>query len=146
MSFISKLFKKETKRKTAKRSIGDIGEDVACEHLASLGYKILARNVQISHKEIDIVAEDDQYTLIVEVKTTSMSKSLADSQGKRPRDNIDREKAKNVLSAARSWCSRNYTGRSPRVDVIEVYLGDTPPTLTHIENAINTRTLYRKRR
>ena len=146
MSFISKLFKKETKRKTAKRSIGDIGEDIACEHLASLGYEIIARNVQISHKEIDIVAENDDYTVIVEVKTTSMKRSEAEALCKRPSDNVDREKAKNVMSAAKSWCSRNYTGRTCRIDVIEVYLGDTPPTITHIENAINTRTLYRKRR
>lgn len=149
MNIISKLFSSKNSsvhKKTQKRTIGDLGEDIACKHLMSLGFDIIARNVQISHKEIDIVAEDDEYTLIVEVKSSSKSKADADAVGMRPSDNVDREKAKNVMAAARAYSDRNYTGRSVRIDVIEVYLGDTPPTVIHLENAINARTLCRKRR
>ena len=149
MSIFDKLFKQKKQRtlkKTQKRSVGDLGEDTACEYLHSLGFEIVARNVQISHKEIDIVAEDDTYTLIVEVKSSSKTKAEADGQGSRPSDNVDREKALNILSAAQTWKNRSYTGREVRIDVIEVYLGDTPPTVVHLENAINTQMLYRKRR
>ena len=149
MRFLSKLFKRKnnkTLRKTFCRRIGDIGEDIACEYLSSLGYNIIARNVQFSHKEIDIVAEDNDYTVIVEVKTLSCTQSYAQSEGKRASNQIDREKAYNVMSAARSWHMHNYSGRAPRIDVIEVYLGDNPPKIVHLENAINERTLYRKRR
>lgn len=145
MSFLS-LFKKEPSQKTLKRRIGDKGEDAACSYLCALGYEIIARNAQFSHKEIDIVAQNDEFSLIVEVKTISKSKAEADAEGIRPSDNIDREKMHNVISAAKAWKTKNYTGRQIRIDVIEVYLGDTPPTIIHIENAINTRTLYRKRR
>lgn len=149
MSFLSKLFNKKDNtaaKKTFRRKIGDIGEDIACEYLNSLGYNIISRNAQFSHKEIDIVAENDEYTVIVEVKTLSCTQTHAETEGKRASNQIDREKAYNVMSAARSWCLRNYSGRTPRIDVIEVYLGDVPPKIVHLENAINERTLYRKRR
>ena len=149
MSILSKLFKAdptEQKAKTQKRRIGDRGEDIACKHLSTLGYEIIARNVQISHKEIDIVAENDQFTVIAEVKTLSTTREHAETVGNRASDKIDRQKTENLLYAAKVWCNRNYTGRTPRIDVIEVYLGDDPPAVVHIENAINERTLYRKRR
>ncbi len=149
MRFISNLFNKKkvpAVKKTARRTVGDIGEQIACEHLISLGYEIIARNAQISHKEIDIVAENDEYTVIAEVKTLSKTKREAEESKNRASDKIDREKAENVLSAAKAWCAHNYTGRTPRIDVIEVYLGDTPPSVVHMENAINKQTLYRKRR
>ncbi len=149
MKFLSKLFSKNAApqaKKTEKRTIGDIGEDIACEYLRSKGYKIIERNAQISHKEIDIVAENEEYTVIVEVKTLSITEEQAQIEGRRPSDSIDRAKAQNVLYAASAWCSKHYSGRSPRVDVIEIYLGNDVPRVVHIENAINSQTLYRKRR
>ena len=146
MSFLSKLFKREQKIPTKKRKTGDEGEQIASEYLSSLGYNVIRRNVRISHKEIDIIAENDDYTVIVEVKTISASYRDATQQCLRPSDNITRAKIQNILYAAKSWCTRNYTGKPPRIDVIEVYLGDTPPKVVHIENAINNRALYRKRR
>ncbi len=149
MSFLTHLFKPKSPSgtsKTFRRRIGDIGEDIACKYMSKEGYAILARNVQVSHKEIDIIAENDEYTVIVEVKTLSVTKEHAETIGGRASEQIDREKAQNVLDAAKVWCNRNYSGRTPRIDVIEVYLGDDPPSVVHIENAITERTLYRKRR
>ena len=145
MSLLS-LFKKNKSEKTAKRRTGDMGEDIAAEHLKTLGYEIIDRNVQLSHKEIDIVAQNDEYTLIVEVKTISRSKKEADLAGVRPSDNIDRAKMQNLIYAANRWNTKNYSGRQLRIDVIEVYLGDIPAMVVHTENAINPSTLYRKRR
>lgn len=148
MSIFSNLFRSGSKAgsKTQKRMIGDIGEDAACKYLTEHGYDVIARNEQVSHKEIDIVAENDDYTVIVEVKTLSVKRTYAETVGKRASEQIDREKTKNLLYAAKTWCNRNYSGRTPRIDVIEVYLGDDPPSIVHIENAINESTLYRKRR
>ncbi len=149
MNFLTKLFKGKKENianKTFRRRIGDIGEDIACEHLISEGFEIIARNVRYSHKEIDIVAEDNEYTVIVEVKTLSSTRRFAESEGKRASNQIDHEKARNVMLAAERWCRNNYNGRTPRIDVIEVYLGDEVPSVVHIENAINNRTLYRRRR
>ena len=141
---LSELFKR--KSKTQKRKTGDRGEQLACEYLAELGYEIIARNAQISHKEIDIVAENDEYTVIVEVKTLSKSYAEAQAESVRPSDNIDYTKMQNLLYAAQYWKNRHYTGRCVRIDVIEVYLRDEPPKVVHIQDAVNKLTLYRKRR
>lgn len=140
------IFKKQTDNTPQKRCVGELGESIACNYLSSLGFEIIARNVHISHKEIDIVAENDEYTLIVEVKTVSKSKKDAQEQSMRPSDNIDKAKMQNLIYAQKGWRTKYYSGRTVRIDVIEVYLGDTPPSVVHIENAVNNRTLYRKRR
>ncbi len=147
---LSSLFlKKEDgniKAKTQRRHIGDIGEDIACEYLISLGYSIVGRNIQISHKEIDIVAEDDYTTVIVEVKTLSHTKEYAESCAHRASEQIDREKAQNILCAAQIYTKAHYNGKETRIDVIEVYLGGSSPEIVHTENAINKLMLNRRRR
>ena len=91
------IFKKQTDNNPQKRCVGELGESIACNYLSSLGFEIIARNVHISHKEIDIVAENDEYTLIVEVKTVSKSKKDAQEQSMRPSDNIDKAKMQNLI-------------------------------------------------
>ena len=51
--------------------IGKNGEDIACEYLEKLDYKILERNIRFSRNcELDIIALDKKNTLVViEVKT-----------------------------------------------------------------------------
>ncbi|MCL5784756.1 MAG: YraN family protein [Patescibacteria group bacterium] len=50
-------------------NIGNSGEDLACEYLKNLGYKILERNYRIRGGEIDIIARDKDELVFVEVKT-----------------------------------------------------------------------------
>ncbi|MBI2022648.1 YraN family protein [Candidatus Daviesbacteria bacterium] len=47
---------------------GNKGEDLACQYLQNLGYKILKRNFLIRGGEIDIVARDADVLVFVEVK------------------------------------------------------------------------------
>ena len=51
-----------------KRQVGNKGEDLACDYLKNLGYKILTRNFTIRGGEIDIVARDREELVFVEVK------------------------------------------------------------------------------
>lgn len=51
-----------------KRKIGGDAEDLACEYLIRLGYKILDRNFLIRGGEIDIVALEGVWLVFVEVK------------------------------------------------------------------------------
>jgi putative endonuclease len=57
--------------KTAKRTIGDTGEDVACKYLESKGYRVLERNYLRPWGEIDIIAEQAKKLYFVEVKSVS---------------------------------------------------------------------------
>ena len=40
------------------RSIGDAAEALVADHLAALGWQILARNLRLGRKEVDILAAD----------------------------------------------------------------------------------------
>lgn len=137
---------KKIKEKTARRTVGDIGEDIACRYLAEHGYVVVDRNARVSHKELDIIAEDDDHTVIVEVKTLSLTREQAEGESHRASEQIDREKAANLLSAAKAYTSRHYNGKTARIDVIEVYLGSKEPEIVHIKNAITRSTLNRHRR
>ena len=44
-----------------KKQIGARGEELAAEYLVSEGYTITARNLHVSHDEIDIIAENEGY-------------------------------------------------------------------------------------
>ncbi|HEX8932313.1 MAG TPA: YraN family protein [Patescibacteria group bacterium] len=57
---VKDLFKQEEGRR---------GEDLACEYLKKLNFKIIERNFRIRVGEIDIVAIDDLTLVFVEVKT-----------------------------------------------------------------------------
>ena len=59
--------------KTEKQLQGFAGEDMAAKLLQEKGYKILARNWRCGHLEVDIIAETDDYLVIVEVKTRKRS-------------------------------------------------------------------------
>jgi putative endonuclease len=52
-----------------RKHLGQWGEDEAAKYLGKLGYKIIARNVRLSHKELDIIAWKNKITVFVEVKT-----------------------------------------------------------------------------
>jgi putative endonuclease len=47
---------------------GRLAEARAAEHLASLGYEILARNARTRHGELDLIARDRRALVFVEVK------------------------------------------------------------------------------
>ena len=51
------------------QKIGNFGEKLAKNYLIKNGYKILAINKQVSHKEIDIIANINDFFIFVEVKT-----------------------------------------------------------------------------
>lgn len=53
---------------TSNRSVGNFGENLACQFLQQKGYKILCRNYTIRGGEIDIIAQDKDCLVFVEVK------------------------------------------------------------------------------
>lgn len=49
-------------------NFGKEGEQLAVEHLKKKGYKIIERNYRTPFGEIDIIAKDRDYLVIIEVK------------------------------------------------------------------------------
>ena len=78
---------------TAKRQLGNIGEEQAVRYLLEKGYILLGRNAQASHHEIDIVMLDGSCLVFVEVKTRRTD-TYCD-----PMRAVDDEKLWNLLEA-----------------------------------------------
>jgi putative endonuclease len=56
---------------TIKKTIGNYGEQLACDFLIRRGYQIIDRNKKIGRREIDIITANNGVVIFVEVKTTA---------------------------------------------------------------------------
>ncbi len=110
-------------------SLGQTGESLAVSFLEKAGYKIRHRNWKYGKREIDIVAEKDDFIVFVEVKTRTDDKWMD------PRDAITREKQKSIIYAADWYIRINNINKESRFDVIIVMGKEEPFSIDHIENA-----------
>lgn len=121
--------------------IGRLGEDSAARFLKKNKYKILERNIHISHNEIDIIALSKKQKVIafVEVKARSVDKELY-SQFGTPASAVTKEKQRRTIEAAKGYLkgSKRFFGFQPRFDVVEIYLDKADfkvIKINYIENA-----------
>ena len=98
---------------------GTAGETAACEFLVQNGYRILQRNYRVSHKEIDIIAENEKYIVFVEVKTR-IETSYA-GYG-RHASAVTAKKRAHLAHAAQAYMKSHPSEKFYRLDVIEVLL------------------------
>lgn len=123
---------------------GKEGEDAAARFLAEAGHRLIARNLRVGNKEIDILSEDGEYLVFTEVKTRAPE---TDGDALRPGHAVGREKKNNLLEAVRRYCRTNNPALIPRIDVVEVYLSENgEPRIEHIRAAVTQRDRRPKRR
>lgn len=97
------------------RQIGDKAEDLACEYLTNLGYKIVDRNYQIRGGEIDIVTKKDEILVFVEVKAR-----YSHVYGT-PQESITAWKLKALLRTAQFYIQKINWGNKPyRLDLLAI--------------------------
>jgi putative endonuclease len=93
--------------KTAKRELGDKGEEVVCKYLEGKGYKVIERNYWKPWGEIDIIAEKGSKISFVEVKTVSRELSAVSgsrvTSAYRPEDNMHPAKIKRLHRAIQTY-------------------------------------------
>ncbi len=95
--------------KTAKRNIGDVGEEVACNYLQKRGDRVVERNYWKPWGEIDIVVERQNKLVFVEVKSVSRESVGGSSQefaswGRiRPEENMHMGKLKRLHRAIQTY-------------------------------------------
>ena len=111
------------------QSLGKRGEELAAGYLVSKGYRILHRNWISGRKEIDIVAENDEYVVFAEVKTRSRKMNL------HPGELVTREKQRLLLLAADSYIMKYNIRKESRFDVIFIISGDNSYEVDHREAA-----------
>ncbi len=113
------------------KEFGDLGETMACDFLISQGYKIRDRNWFFRKKELDVIAETNDFLVFVEVK------SRMDTCLENPTRAITKAKKRYLLEAANAYIEEKKIDKEARFDVITVLLDKQGnPTLKHYKEAI----------
>ena len=114
-----------------RRSDGSGFEDLASSYLEAKGYRILARNVYILRKEVDIVAADGDTIVFIEVKGR---RSTAFGF---PAEAVGVRKQRHLVRLAEAYLRREgLWNRACRFDVVGVTLDSHgAPLFDHVENA-----------
>ena len=115
---------------------GRVGERAAAKLLRKNKYKIINKNLHVSHNEIDIIAENKEYLVFVEVKTRSV-RDENDYGFFVPSQSVTKQKRQRTITAARAFLSKYKKLRQPRFDVIEVYLNKDTNKVIKINHIIN---------
>lgn len=115
------MFSRETDNRTAKRKVGDFGEDFFVKHLVKHKYKVLGRNYFKKWGEIDIIAEKDDVIHFFEVKTVVVKKSVSQYD---PEENVHFWKKKRLARAVESYLAEKHIpeNASWQIDVGAVFL------------------------
>ena len=110
-------------------SLGKNGERLAIKYLRENGYRVLEKNWVTGRKEIDIIAEDDEFIVFIEVKTRMVDFQL------HPRDAVSVPKQRNIIYAAQTYIQRNECDKEARFDIISIIFDGKNYDLEHIKDA-----------
>lgn len=127
----SQVFQEQKTRKQLADEKAKEGEEIACKHIASLGYRIVKRNFRFGRVgEIDIVAYEGDVLVFVEVKTRS------DYSFGTPEASITPRKQAQLKRVARSYYYVNgIQDQVCRFDAIAVELIGKKVEIRHHKNA-----------
>ncbi len=112
-----------------KKALGKKGEELAVNYLKNEGLRILETNWIHKHKEIDIIAETDNFLVIVEVKSRNIN--FVESPG----EMINRKKQYFLIEAAEAYVFKYNIEKETRFDVIIIVFDHQRSTITHIDDA-----------
>lgn len=111
--------------------LGALGEQLAVDHLSSLGLTVLDRNWRCRYGELDIIAADcvSRTVVFVEVKTRTSDLFGGVEQAVTP------EKVRRVRRLAGLWLAgHDGSWAAVRIDVIGVRIGrQRTPEVTHLQ-------------
>lgn len=108
---------------------GKEGERLAVEFLIRSGYEILETNWRFKKAEIDIIAQNEQVTAVIEVKSRS---SIAFGQ---PQDFVNPKKIKLLLTAVNAYFEQKNLTSEVRFDIISIYKKENKLHLEHLVDA-----------
>lgn len=106
---------------TDRQRLGRLGEDAVVRRYADMGFAVEARNLHLSHNEIDLILKSDTHLVFVEVKTRHAVPGARSRFG-RPADAVNKAKRTRTVEAAKAYLREHPTPLQPRIDVAEVYV------------------------
>lgn len=117
---------------TARRAVGRRGEEIAARHLEAQGLVVRATNWRCARGELDIVAADGPWLVLVEVRTR---------RGQRfgtPEESIGRTKRRKLAAVAECYVQESRWPGPWRIDVVAVALAPDGSVVrvTHYPGAI----------
>jgi putative endonuclease len=109
--------------------LGDLGEELAVEHLVKNGYDILERNYTYQKAEVDIIAQKGDTLVVVEVKTRSTT------DFGNPQDFLKPKQIKRLVMAVDAFINENDLDVEVRFDIIAIVIEGKTVDLEHLEDA-----------
>ncbi len=118
------------RKNDGRAALGARAEGLVCDHLIARGFTIVARNVRVGRKEIDIIARRASLLVFCEVRSRARSSFVS------PLATIDGAKVRNVREAARRLLlERGWRGVTVRFDAASVVFDDPEGTVEYVEGA-----------
>jgi len=109
--------------------LGKQGENIAVRYLRSKGYRILEQNWRFGKNEIDIIAEEGEYLVIVEVKTRQTNKFGE------PETFVNKQKQRLLIRAANVYINYKNIQKETRFDIIGILLKNNKARIKHLVDA-----------
>ena len=113
--------------------LGKQGEEIATAYLLKQGYLILDINWRAGRNEIDIIARDKDFLVIIEVKSRS-SDTFAE-----PEEAVTREKQQSLIRAANAYIFRKNINLETRFDIISIIHNKNETRINHLKDAFYPR-------
>jgi putative endonuclease len=110
---------------SAKRRVGNVGEDVAVQFLERKGFQVMERNFLKPWGEIDIIAVKSGVVRFVEVKSVSreaLSDISREKNEYRPEEMVDERKLNKIARTAEMYMNDKKDPRDYQIDVVGVFL------------------------
>jgi putative endonuclease len=125
-------------KKLSNFSIGEKGEQLACNYLISKKYKIINTNIRVKNNEIDIVAHDIQENEIVFIEVKTRTNNTFGI----PALAVTQKKLNSMNFVARNFLKQNNYRLDYRFDIISIYYfakgtvqkADSQTKIEHFEN------------
>ncbi len=108
---------------------GRKGEDIAASYLEKKGYKILERNWISGKHEIDIIAHESKYIVVIEVKARH-----SNFAGE-PETAVTMEKQRSLIQAANTYVRKMNITDEVRFDIVSILVVKGVEHINHIEDA-----------
>jgi putative endonuclease len=109
--------------------LGNEGEIRAQNYLKTKGYTLLHTNWKVGKLELDIIAKDKEWLVVVEVKTRSTDTF------EHPEEAITLRKIRNIVNATHEYILQHHWFGNTRFDVISVVPHGQDFSIDHIEDA-----------
>jgi putative endonuclease len=113
--------------------LGKQGEEIAIAYLLKQGYHILDKNWRSGRNEIDIIAKDRDFLVIIEVKSRRSDIFIE------PEEAVTKEKQQTLIRAANAYIFRKNINLETRFDIISIIHNKDETRINHLKDAFYPR-------